>query len=204
MANRFPGRVDLNVIFDLVDSGSRVLDLGCGDGALLFRLVREKNVIGRGIEKTDEGVQECVAKGLSVLHGDLDAGLRDYNDKSFDFVILSLTLQEVRKPLLVLNEICRVGKRAIVSFPNYGHWRLRLGLLFKGRMPRSKILPEKWYETPNIHLCTVQDFRELCKELGIKILKEVYLKDQFTVDSRFFVRKFPNLFAGLAIFVISK
>ncbi|MCL5985153.1 MAG: methionine biosynthesis protein MetW [Actinobacteria bacterium] len=196
-------RVDHKIIAELIDSRSRVLDLGCGDGSLLKYLVTEKSVVGRGVEITEEGMEICVSKGLSVLHGDIDEGLQDYKDGFFDYVVLSQTLQVVHRPKFVIKEMLRVGKKAVVSFPNFGNWRVRLDLLFSGRMPKSDVLPFEWYDTPNIHLCTVKDFRILCSEMGIRIEREIYLKNQDTENTGLLVRVAPNLFAGIAIYLIS-
>jgi len=196
-------RVDHKIIAELIDSGSRVLDLGCGDGSLLKFLVTEKSVIGRGVEITEEGMEMCVSKGLSVLHGDIDEGIRDYRDGFFDYVVLSQTLQVVHRPKFVIKEMLRAGKKAIVSFPNFGNWLVRLDLLFSGRMPKSDVLPFEWYDTPNIHLCTIKDFRILCSEMGIKIEREIYLKNQDAENTGLLVRVAPNLFAGIAIYLIS-
>ena len=196
-------RVDHKIIAELIDNGSRVLDLGCGDGSLLKFLVTEKSVIGRGVEITEEGMEICVSKGLSVLHGDIDEGIRDYKDGFFDYVVLSQTLQVVHRPKFVIKEMLRAGKKAIVSFPNFGNWLVRLDLLFSGRMPKSDVLPFEWYDTPNIHLCTIKDFRVLCSEMGIRIEREIYLKNQDTENTGLLVRVAPNLFAGIAIYLIS-
>ena len=196
-------RVDHKIIAELIDNGSRVLDLGCGDGSLLKFLVTEKSVIGRGVEITEEGMEICVSKGLSVLHGDIDEGIRDYRDGFFDYVVLSQTLQVVHRPRFVIKEMLRAGKKAIVSFPNFGNWQVRLDLLFSGRMPKSDVLPFEWYDTPNIHLCTIKDFRVLCSEMGIRIEREIYLKNQDTENTGLLVRVAPNLFAGIAIYLIS-
>ncbi len=162
-------RIDLRVIADLIRPGSRVLDVGSGDGELLDLLAREKQVDGRGLEISQRGVNESVARGLPVIQGDADSDLSYYPDKGFDYVILSQTLQATRNPKLVLNELLRIGDRAIVSFPNFGHWRVRLSLLLKGRMPVTKDLPYSWYDTPNIHFCTIRDFVALCDEVGAKV-----------------------------------
>jgi len=162
-------RIDLRVIADLIRPGSRVLDVGSGDGELLDLLAREKQVDGRGLEISQRGVNESVARGLPVIQGDADSDLSYYPDKGFDYVILSQTLQATRNPKLVLNELLRIGERAIVSFPNFGHWRVRLSLLLKGRMPVTKDLPYSWYDTPNIHFCTIRDFVALCDEVGAKV-----------------------------------
>ena len=162
-AARGPGgsRVDLLVVADMVAPGARVLDVGCGDGELL-RLLESRGVDGRGIELSREGVNECVAKGLAVVQGDADTDLEDYPDDGFDYVILSQTLQATRRPRVVLEHMLRIGRHAIVSFPNFGHWRIRLQLFFGGHMPHTDNLPYAWYETPNIHFCSIKDFRELC------------------------------------------
>ena len=159
-------RVDLAVIAELIPARARVLDVGCGDGALLELLERDKGVDGRGIEISQRGVNECVARGLSVIQGDADSDLIDYPDKGFDYVVLSQTLQATRNPKTVLDQMLRIGDRAIISFPNFGHWRVRLSLLLKGQMPVTKDLPYSWYDTPNIHFCTIRDFVHLCEEVG--------------------------------------
>ena len=166
-AARGPGgsRVDLLVVADMVERGARVLDVGCGDGELL-RLLETRGVDGRGVELSREGVNECVAKGLAVVQGDADTDLEDYPDDAFDFVILSQTLQATRRPRVVLEHMLRIGRHAIVSFPNFGHWRIRLQIFFGGHMPRTDNLPYAWYETPNIHFCSIKDFRQLCQCLG--------------------------------------
>ncbi|KFB08911.1 methionine biosynthesis protein MetW [Nitratireductor basaltis] len=162
-------RVDLQVIADLIEPRSKVLDVGSGDGSLLELLEVQKGVDGRGVELSQRGVNECVARGLSVIQGDADRDLGFYPDKGFDYVVLSQTLQATHNPKKVLDELLRIGNRAIVSFPNFGHWRVRLSLLMKGRMPVTKDLPYSWYDTPNIHFCTIRDFVELSDELGATV-----------------------------------
>lgn len=162
-------RVDLTLIAEMIASGSRVLDVGCGDGDLLELLARTKNVDGRGIELSQEGVNASVTRGLSVIQGDADADLQDYPDNAFDYVILSQTIQATRNPREVLAQMKRIGKRSVVSLPNFGNWRVRLQLLWSGRMPVTRSLDHKWYDTPNIHLCTVRDFLALCDDLGFHI-----------------------------------
>ncbi|MBI3710627.1 MAG: methionine biosynthesis protein MetW [Proteobacteria bacterium] len=162
-------RVDLQVIADLIQPNARVLDVGCGDGALLDFLVHFKQVDGRGIELSQAGVNACVSQGLSVIQGDADTDLKDYPSDAFDVVILSQTLQATFEPRGVLSDLVRIGRRAVVSFPNFGVWHIRLKLLAQGRMPVTDSLDIAWYETPNIHLCTITDFVELCDDLGIVI-----------------------------------
>lgn len=162
-------RVDLQIIADMVSPGARVLDIGCGDGALLDYLVHFKQVDGRGIELSQAGVNNCVRQGLSVIQGDADTDLKDYPTGAFDYAILSQTLQATFDPKGVLEQLVRIGKRAIVSFPNFGVWHVRLKLLYGGQMPVTDSLEHAWYETPNIHLCTITDFVELCDDLGVTI-----------------------------------
>lgn len=168
-------RVDLLLVADMVEKGARVLDVGCGDGELLALLAKTKGVDARGIELSREGVAHCVAQGLAVIQGDADTDLSDYPDDCFDYVILSQTLQATRNPRRVLEQMLRIGRRAIVSFPNFGHWRVRSGLFFKGRMPRTENLPHYWYDTPNIHFCTIRDFVELVRDLPATMEKAVAL-----------------------------
>ncbi len=162
-------RVDLLLIADMVRPGSRVLDVGSGDGTLLAMLEEQKQVDGRGIELSQSGVNRCVARGLSVIQGDADKDLADYPDNAFDYAILSQTLQATRQPRLVLEHLLRIGTQVVVSLPNFAHWKLRSQLLLQGRMPVTKNLPYNWYDTPNIHFCTIKDFRALCSEIGARI-----------------------------------
>lgn len=154
-------RADHRLIAEMVEPGSRVLDVGCGDGALLELLISEKNVDGRGVEISRDNVNACVARGLSVIQGDADQDLSGYPDKAFDYAVLSLTIQATRQPKTVLENLLRIGRRAIVSFPNFGHWKIRTSLLLTGRMPRTPNLPETWYESQDSHLCTIKDFSDL-------------------------------------------
>lgn len=162
-------RNDLRRIAQMVEPGARVLDIGCGDGALLAHLGRQRDVDGRGLEISMDGVRACVARGLSVIQGDAEQDLKDYPTGSFDYVILSQTLQATRQPRAMLEQLVRVGRRAIVSLPNFGYWRVRLSLLARGRMPVTRRLGYEWYETPNIHLCTIADFVALAADMGIAI-----------------------------------
>jgi methionine biosynthesis protein MetW len=162
-------RVDLQLIADMVAPGSRVLDVGCEDGALLQYLWKTKEVDGRGIELSQAGVNACVRNGLSVIQGDADKDLADYPSDAFDYVILSQTLQATHNPRTVLDHMARIGKRSIVSFPNFGYWRVRVSLFFGGRMPVTKNLPNQWYNTPNIHFCTIRDFVVLGREMNLHV-----------------------------------
>ena len=168
-------RSDHRLVADMVAPGSRVLDLGCEDGALLRLLADTRDVDGRGLELSQKGVNDCVAKGLSVIQGDADTDLEAYPDDAFDYVILSQTLQATRRPKAVLENLLRIGRRAIVSFPNFGHWRVRWDVAFRGRMPVNETLPYAWYDTPNIHHCTVRDFLGLAASIGATVEKGVVI-----------------------------
>ena len=180
-------RLDELEIANIIEHGSRVLDVGCGDGALLSYLSKRKNVDGRGIELSQDGVNKCVAQGLPVIQGDADTDLKDYPENVFDYVILSRTLQATRKPKAVLFDLIRIGKRAIITLPNFGFFKIRWKLMTSGRMPETKLLSEPWYSTPNIHLCTISDFIHLCKELNLDIEKKIILdkngKRNFTTSA---------------------
>lgn len=192
------GRVDFHLVSRLVKPRSTVLDLGCGDGELMEILIHDREATVRGVEISEEGVYRCISRGLSVHHGDLDEGLDDYPERSFDYVILSQTLQAVKRPRMVMQEMLRVGRLGIVTFPNFAYWRVRLDLLLNGRMPKTKGLPYEWYDTPNIHLTTVKDFQHLCAADGITIRKAIYLSGNRQVKSS------PNLLASMAVFVVQK
>jgi len=197
-------RVDLQLISEMIKPNSRVLDVGCSEGELLTHLVYNRNIDARGIELSTEGVNACVANGLSVIQGDAEADLIDYPDNAFDYVILSQTLQAMRNPREILIQLLRIGRRAIVSFPNFGHWRARLHLAVKGRMPVNKTLPYEWYDTPNIHFCTIRDFIVLCDELGITIERSVALDtlgNQRRIRSGLFA---ANFFGEQGVFLLSK
>src|SRR5215468_8672742 len=168
-------RADHLFIAEMVEPGSRVLDVGCGDGALLQLLAETKSTDGRGVELSRERVNACVTRGLSVIQGDADRDLSDYPDQAFDYAILSLTIQATRHPKTVLENLLRIGRRAIVSFPNFGHWKMRLQLLIGGHMPRTENLPAAWYDTQNIHFCTIKDFVALCDAINVKMERAVAL-----------------------------
>ena len=204
-AARAPGgaRVDHILVAAMVEPKSRVLDVGCGDGELL-RLLEERGVDGRGIELSREGVNECVAKGLAVIQGDADTDLIDYPDDAFDYVILSQTLQATRRPREVLENMLRIGRRAIISFPNFGHWNMRLQLLLKGQMPRTNNLPATWYDTANIHFCTIKDFVQLCDEIDARMDRAVALNTWGTPLRFNAPWWFWNLFGEQAVFLLTR
>lgn len=197
-------RRDLRVIADMIEPAARVLDIGCGDGALLGHLVSEKGADARGVELSQSGVNACVGRGLSVIQGDADRDLDAYPKGAFDTVVLSQTLQATRNPRRVLETLVRIGERAIVSFPNFGYWRVRLSLLTRGRMPVTPLLDHQWYDSPNIHLCTIRDFVALCGEMGIRIEKSVTLDrygHPYALDPR---GSLANLLAEQGVFVLSR
>lgn len=196
-------RGDHLLVAEMVPPGSRVLDVGCGDGDLL-QLLERRGVDGRGIELSREGVNKCVAKGLAVVQGDADTDLDAYPDDAFDYVILSQTLQATRQPRAVLENLLRIGHRAIVSFPNFGFWKMRLQLLVGGHMPRTDNLPATWYDTPNIHFCTIKDFVQLCDEINVKMERAVAL-DLYGRPLRLNAPWwFWNLFGEQGVFVLSR
>src|SRR5215470_9862722 len=197
-------RVDLLLVADMVTPGARVLDIGCGDGTLLRLLAEKRGVDGRGIELSQAGVNSCVAQGLSVIQGDADTDLVHYPDLAFDFAILSQTLQATYSPRHVIEQLLRIGKRAIVSFPNFGHWRVRTQLLFDGRMPRTDNLPDRWYDTPNIHLCTIKDFLGLCRDVGAKVERVAALNAYGTKLGVAMPLFMQNLFGEQAVFLLSR
>ncbi len=197
VAATLSGRSDFAVIGRLVTPKSRVLDLGCGEGELLEWLIRHKQVSARGVEISPAQVRRAIARGVSAFQGDLNEGLADFPDKTFDYVILSQTLQETHQPLRVIREMLRVGKRAIVSFPNFGHWRVRMNMLFSGRSPRTNLFPYEWYETPNIHFLSVLDFELFATGKGFRIEHRDFLAGEKRVTVA------PNLRAEVAVFLLT-
>ena len=191
-------KVEQEVISSWVEAGSSVLDLGCGDGELLTRLIRQKQVRAQGIELNEQAIHRCVAGGLSVFQEDIDTGLAEYADKSFDYVILNQTFQQVKKPDFVLQEALRVGKKSIVGFPNFVHFRARFQIFFHGKVPVTSALPYEWYDTPNLHFLSIADFREYCKKRRIRIEQVEYIAG----DRK--VKLLPNLFAEIGLFLLSK
>ncbi|MEM4247868.1 MAG: methionine biosynthesis protein MetW [Candidatus Nanoarchaeia archaeon] len=193
-------RPDLLAIYNLIPENSRIIDLGCGDGSLLYVLRKEKNVYGCGIEISEEKIINCVAAGVPVVHGNLDNGLKEYPEKSFNYVVLSQTLQAVKSPDKLLDEMARVGENVIISLINFGHYTIRFQLMFKGRMPISESLPTPWYKTSNIHLSTIKDFRELCQSKGLKIIREIPINPSFGLLGA----SWSNMFAPISVFLIKK
>lgn len=195
---------EFQVIADLIEKDKKVLDVGCADGTLMKFLKDNKNINIRGLEISKEKVQECIAKGLTVIEGNAEKDLKQFPDKSFDYVVLSQTLQAFLNPELVLDELLRVGKKAIVTIPNFGNWQVRLHLLFKGTMPITKSLPEQWHSTPNLHMCTIKDFVNFIKFKEIKMIKTLALNSNNTSNITTNNLGTKNLFADLGIFLIEK
>jgi methionine biosynthesis protein MetW len=194
-------RIDLNEIQHWIQQGSRILDLGCGDGTLLKFLIDTKQVQGYGLEIDAAHINTCIDKGLNVIEQNLDRGLGNFADKSFDTVLMTQALQTLHFPHLVLDEMLRVGKECIVTFPNFGHWKARFYLATRGRMPVSDLLPYEWYDTPNIHFCTFDDFEVLCRERNIKVIHRQVVNEQSGQTLKDFM---PNLFGETAIYHLSK
>lgn len=197
-------RFDLQVIANWIEPGSSVLDLGCGRGDLLAWLQTNKGVAGTGIEMNKEKAAHCIARGLSVLQGDLSDEVEDYPDKSFDYVILSQTLQQIFEPAQLLYSLSRIGRRVIVSFPNFSHYSIRLQLLLIGRAPKNDQLPYSWYDTPNIRVITLSDFKKFARDVGYTIVKEIAINTNSANSSGNIVHYFPNWRATYGIFVIEK
>ena len=197
-------RRDLEIIADMIDEGSRVLDVGCGNGALLDYLGRNKGVDGRGIELSQAGVNACVAHGLSVIQGDADTDLEHYPDDAFDFVVLTRTLQATRNPRDVVSHLVRIGRHAIVSFTNFGHWRVRIEMMFGGRMPVVGEDGASWYDTPNIHLCTIGDFSTLCDDLGLRVQRALSLSHSGSARELKSAGAAANIRGEEAIFVLTR
>lgn len=195
-------RPDLAIIKHWINPGSRVLDLGCGDGSLLEYLKINKGIFDTGLEISDTDIRQCLAKGVNVIEQDLNKSLKNFKDKSFDTVLLTQTLQAVSYPDELIDEMLRIGKNCIVTFPNFGNWRSRFYLIFKGRMPVSNFMPYQWYNTPNIHFCTVRDFDVLCREKKIKIISRTVVDHLH--QGRWFIRLWPNLLGETAIYHISR
>jgi len=191
-------KLEYKTILGWVDRDSSVLDLGCGKGELMELLTRENRVRAQGIEIDEEAVFECVERGLSVFQQDIDTGLAEYSDSSFDYVILSQTLQQVKKPDFVLQEALRVGKHTIVSFPNFVHYSARFQIFFRGRVPVTPALPHEWYDTPNLHFLGIRDFIEYCRQ------KNIFIEDSVFITEKRKVRFFPNFFAEIGMFLLSK
>ena len=195
---------EFKIISDLINKSSHVLDVGCGDGILMEYLIQEKKVNIRGIEISKTKVQNCIAKGLTIIEGNAEEDLKQFPDKSFDYVILSQTLQAFLNPEKVINELLRIGKQAIVTIPNFGYWKIRLHLLLKGTMPVTRTLPDEWYNTPNIHLCTLKDFVHFSKAKNFKLSKSIALKSNqlsYIKDSNLDLK---NLISNLGIFLIER
>jgi methionine biosynthesis protein MetW len=197
-------RVDLQLIADMVEPSSRVLDVGCGDGALLQHLWKTKGVDGRGIELSQAGVNACVRNGLSVIQGDADTDLRNYPSDAFDYVILSQTLQATRNPHTVLDHMARIGRRSIVSFPNFGYWRVRMSLAWRGRMPVTENLPHKWYDTPNIHFCTIRDFVALARDMNLHVERGLALNAKGRPMGVNATGALANIMAEQAVFLLRR
>ena len=195
---------EFNIIANNIENGTRVLDVGCGDGVLIEYLKKEKSIDVRGLEISKDKVQKCISKGLTVIEGNAEIDLKQFPNNSFDYVVLSQTLQAFINPELVIKELLRVGKRAIVTIPNFGFWKIRLHLLIKGTMPVTKTLPDEWHNTPNLHMCTIKDFVEFSNKINFKIFKSIAMNKKKTslINNKNLFTK--NLFSELGIFLIEK
>ena len=194
---------EFKVIADLLPNNVRVLDVGCGDGSLMNLLTKEKNIEARGLELIEDNVKKCIYKGLSVIEGNAETELHQFPSQSFDFVILSQTLQAFYNPEKVLKDLLRIGKSVIISIPNFGYWRVRTSLLFFGKMPVTKTLPNKWFDTPNLHMCTIKDLFDFCLEKNIKIDRAIGINENSTSEIKKSNLELKNLFSKLGIFLLS-
>lgn len=195
-------RPDLEIIQQWIEPGARVLDLGCGEGELLAHLAKDKGVQGYGLEIDHDNITACVGKGVSVIEQDIDQGLASIRDHSFDTVVMTQALQTMHRPDQIVDEMLRIGRESIVTFPNFAHWRARFYLAFRGRMPVSKFLPYTWYNTPNIHFCTFDDFERLCVERNIRILERTVVDHK--LRDRWWIRIWPNMLGEIAIYRITR
>src|SRR5210317_1027605 len=195
---------EFKIIADLIENNSRVIDVGCGDGVLMDFLKRNKNIDVRGLELSKEKVQKCISKGLTVIEGNAESDLQQFPNHSFDYAVLSQTLQAFLNPEIVINELLRVGKKAIVTIPNFGYWKVRLHLLIKGTMPVTDTLPDQWYDTPNLHMCTIKDFVYFVRSRNFKIFKSLALNEKNTSLINNKNLEIKNLFSDLGIFLIEK
>tara|TARA_Y100000590_G_scaffold457460_1_gene610151 strand:- start:721 stop:1317 length:597 start_codon:yes stop_codon:yes gene_type:complete len=195
---------EFKVISELIEEKSKALDVGCGDGNLMEYLIRNKTTNIKGLEISKEKVQNCLSKGLSVIEGNAENDLKQFPDLSFDYVVLSQTLQAFLSPENVIKELLRVGKKAIVTIPNFGHWKVRIDLLIKGTMPVTKNLPYEWYNTPNLHMCTIRDFFNFCNKRNIKIFKSLALNSEKISEISISNLNYKNVFSELGIFLIEK
>lgn len=195
-------RADLRVVADLINPQARVLDLGCGEGDLLAHLQRDKQVNGYGLDVDADNIRICLSKGVNVIEQNLDEGLANFDDNSFDMVVMTETLQSVRRPDRLLKEMLRIGEECIVTFPNFGHWRCRAQLVLRGRMPLATHLPHRWFDTPNIHLCTFKDFEQLCADTGLNIIQRRVVDPKHTEHR--LASALPNLFGTIAFYRLGR